>query len=117
MLSLCYRFLQSSHIEVDLCVSFFLFLYKTCLGKVLGGVPTVTEIGQLLQCFLQTDLLQGRPSTMQFQEKLPWFLKAVPSADCAKGGHGAYSTSLDLNGTSPRYIFGLTVPVLALNFV
>jgi Niemann-Pick C1 protein len=64
----------------------------------LGGVPTVTEIGQLLQCFLQTDLLQGRPSTMQFQEKLPWFLKAVPSADCAKGGHGAYSTSLDLNG-------------------
>jgi Niemann-Pick C1 protein len=35
---------------------------------------------------------------MQFQEKLPWFLKAVPSADCAKGGHGAYSTSLDLNG-------------------
>jgi Niemann-Pick C1 protein len=49
-------------------------------------------------CFLQTDLLQGRPSTMQFQEKLPWFLKAVPSADCAKGGHGAYSTSLDLNG-------------------
>jgi hypothetical protein len=88
-------------------VSFFLFLYETCLGKVLGGVPTVTEIGQLLQCFLQTDLLQGRPSTMQFQEKLPWFLKAVPSADCAKGGHGAYSTSLDLNGTSPRYIFGL----------
>ncbi|XP_048128326.1 NPC intracellular cholesterol transporter 1 isoform X2 [Rhodamnia argentea] len=49
-------------------------------------------------CFLQSDLKNGRPSTEQFRDKLPWFLKALPSADCAKGGHGAYTSSVDLNG-------------------
>uniref|UniRef100_A0A1D1YJ54 Niemann-Pick C1 protein n=1 Tax=Anthurium amnicola TaxID=1678845 RepID=A0A1D1YJ54_9ARAE len=49
-------------------------------------------------CFLHSDLQKGRPSTVQFKEKLPWFLNALPSADCAKGGHGAYTTSVDLNG-------------------
>lgn len=39
-----------------------------------------------------------RPSTAQFTEKLPWFLNALPSADCAKGGHGAYTTSVQLKG-------------------
>ncbi|CAL5356152.1 unnamed protein product [Camellia sinensis] len=50
------------------------------------------------QCFLHSDLDNGRPSTAQFKEKLPWFLNALPSADCAKGGHGAYTSSVDLNG-------------------
>ncbi|OMO79971.1 Patched [Corchorus capsularis] len=49
-------------------------------------------------CFLHSDLINDRPSTEQFREKLPWFLDALPSADCAKGGHGAYTTSVDLNG-------------------
>ncbi|PSS21814.1 Niemann-Pick C1 protein [Actinidia chinensis var. chinensis] len=49
-------------------------------------------------CFLHSDLDNGRPSTAQFREKLPWFLNALPSADCAKGGHGAYTSSVDLNG-------------------
>ncbi|KAK1304424.1 hypothetical protein QJS10_CPB11g02148 [Acorus calamus] len=49
-------------------------------------------------CFRGSDLHNGRPSTSQFREKLPWFLDALPSADCAKGGHGAYTTSVDLNG-------------------
>ncbi|XP_031382221.1 NPC intracellular cholesterol transporter 1 [Punica granatum] len=49
-------------------------------------------------CFRRSDLLNGRPSTTQFKEKLPWFLDALPSADCAKGGHGAYTSSVDLNG-------------------
>jgi Niemann-Pick C1 protein len=43
-------------------------------------------------------LVQDRPSTAQFREKLPWFLNALPSADCAKGGHGAYTNSVDLKG-------------------
>ncbi|KAG5120468.1 hypothetical protein JHK84_038808 [Glycine max] len=38
------------------------------------------------------------PPDDQFREKLPWFLDALPSADCAKGGHGAYTNSVDLNG-------------------
>ncbi|XP_065864984.1 uncharacterized protein [Euphorbia lathyris] len=49
-------------------------------------------------CFLHSDLVNDRPSTAQFREKLPWFLNALPSADCAKGGHGAYAHSVDLNG-------------------
>ncbi|KAJ8618328.1 hypothetical protein MRB53_014514 [Persea americana] len=49
-------------------------------------------------CFRNSDLRKGRPSTLQFREKLPWFLNALPSADCAKGGHGAYSSSVDLDG-------------------
>nr|CAB3487941.1 unnamed protein product [Digitaria exilis] len=50
------------------------------------------------QCFLHSDLDNGRPSTTQFKDKLPWFLDALPSSDCSKGGKGAYSTSLDLSG-------------------
>jgi len=49
-------------------------------------------------CFLHSDLIGNRPSTAQFREKLPWFLTALPSADCAKGGHGAYTNSVDLKG-------------------
>ncbi|XP_004491642.1 uncharacterized protein [Cicer arietinum] len=49
-------------------------------------------------CFRHSDLVNDRPSTAQFKEKLPWFLDALPSADCAKGGHGAYTNSIDLNG-------------------
>ncbi|KAL9273785.1 NPC intracellular cholesterol transporter 1-like protein [Drosera capensis] len=49
-------------------------------------------------CFRHVDLDNDRPSTVQFMEKLPWFLNALPSADCAKGGHGAYTNSLDLAG-------------------
>ncbi|XP_060676138.1 uncharacterized protein LOC107427228 isoform X2 [Ziziphus jujuba] len=50
------------------------------------------------QCFRHSDLVNDRPSTTQFMEKLPWFLNALPSADCAKAGHGAYTNSVDLNG-------------------
>lgn len=49
-------------------------------------------------CFLHSELRSGRPSTSQFREKLPWFLKALPSADCSKGGVGAYSNSISLHG-------------------
>ncbi|MED6106320.1 NPC intracellular cholesterol transporter 1 [Stylosanthes scabra] len=49
-------------------------------------------------CFRHSDLVNDRPTTAQFREKLPWFLDALPSADCAKGGHGAYTNSVDLNG-------------------
>ncbi|KAK6939083.1 Protein patched/dispatched [Dillenia turbinata] len=49
-------------------------------------------------CFRHSDLNNDRPTTAQFQEKLPWFLSALPSADCSKGGHGAYTDSVDLEG-------------------
>lgn len=62
-------------------------------------------VWNLVQCLFRGDLLQGRPSTNQFHDKLPWFLKATPTADCTKGGYGAYLNSLDLNGTSLRFRF------------
>ncbi|KAG8632228.1 hypothetical protein MANES_18G004200v8 [Manihot esculenta] len=49
-------------------------------------------------CFRHSDLNNDRPSTAQFRDKLPWFLNALPSADCAKGGHGAYTSSVELEG-------------------
>ncbi|XAR61542.1 hypothetical protein NMG60_11015995 [Bertholletia excelsa] len=49
-------------------------------------------------CFHHLDLQNDRPSTAQFREKLPWFLTALPSNDCAKGGHGAYTDSVELKG-------------------
>ncbi|XP_022769376.1 Niemann-Pick C1 protein-like isoform X3 [Durio zibethinus] len=49
-------------------------------------------------CFHHSDLHNDRPSTAQFKEKLPWFLDALPSADCSKGGHGAYTSSVELKG-------------------
>lgn len=51
-----------------------------------------------LQCFRHSDLANGRPTTQQFREKLPWFLNALPSSDCAKGGNGAYTTNVELEG-------------------
>lgn len=64
-------------------------------GEECGLSDTCSEC---TTCFLEADLLGGRPTSKQFQSKLPWFLAALPSADCAKGGHGAYTTSLDLTG-------------------
>ncbi|KAK9135670.1 hypothetical protein Syun_015000 [Stephania yunnanensis] len=58
---------------------------------------TTVVIPERLLCFLHSDWHNNRPSTEQFKEKLPWFLNALPSADCSKGGHGAYTSSLDLN--------------------
>ncbi|XP_075511720.1 uncharacterized protein LOC142547346 [Primulina tabacum] len=49
-------------------------------------------------CFRHSDLQNDRPTTSQFRDKLPWFLSALPSADCAKGGKGAYTGSVQLKG-------------------
>lgn len=49
-------------------------------------------------CFRHSDLANDRPTTEQFREKLPWFLNALPSSDCAKGGNGAYTTNVELEG-------------------
>ena len=33
-------------------------------------------------------------SCLQTRQRLPWFLDALPSEDCAKGGAGAYTDAL-----------------------
>ncbi|NXM28568.1 NPCL1 protein, partial [Oxyruncus cristatus] len=42
-----------------------------------------------------------RPTAEEFQRFLPWFLQDRPTLQCAKGGLGAYDTSvsMDENGT------------------
>ncbi|NXC59410.1 NPCL1 protein, partial [Aleadryas rufinucha] len=42
-----------------------------------------------------------RPTAEEFQRFLPWFLQDRPTLQCAKGGLGAYDTSvsMDANGT------------------
>mmetsp|Transcript_63224 Transcript_63224/g.199999 ORF Transcript_63224/g.199999 Transcript_63224/m.199999 type:complete len:330 (-) Transcript_63224:62-1051(-) len=47
-------------------------------------------------------LVGGRPTAAQFEETLPLFLEALPSADCSKGGLGAYGDSLNLTGMGAR---------------
>eukprot|EP01025_Chloroclados_australasicus_P021691 TRINITY_DN22731_c0_g3_i2.p1 TRINITY_DN22731_c0_g3~~TRINITY_DN22731_c0_g3_i2.p1 ORF type:complete len:1302 (+),score=118.69 TRINITY_DN22731_c0_g3_i2:136-4041(+) len=56
----------------------------------------------------------GRPTVEQFQEYLPWFLKAKPGFQCAHGGLGVYDDSLyEDNGT----IVGLNQgTIVASNF-
>lgn len=68
-----------------------------CLaGQATCGVSEVCK--DCTTCFLHSQLINDRPTTAQFRDKLPWFLNALPSADCAKGGHGAYTHSVDLQG-------------------
>ena len=45
---------------------------------------------------------------LQVQEKLPWFLKAVPSAECAKGGVGGYNNAVQMDSADLTGIAGLS---------
>ncbi|BAH92771.1 Os04g0563801 [Oryza sativa Japonica Group] len=74
------------------------FNYSLHAVNMIKTQAHVVQVEHAIICFLRSDLHNGRPSTTQFKEKLPWFLDALPSSDCSKGGKGAYSTSLDLNG-------------------
>ncbi|KAI4388512.1 hypothetical protein MLD38_000833 [Melastoma candidum] len=65
-------------------------------GSIMCGVNG--QCKDCTTCFLHSDLQNERPLTSQFRDKLPWFLSSLPSADCAKGGHGAYTDSVDLEG-------------------
>ncbi|WOG97708.1 hypothetical protein DCAR_0417049 [Daucus carota subsp. sativus] len=67
-----------------------------CCSSADGSCSTNGFCNDCTTCFRHSDLQKDRPSTKQFKEKLPWFLNALPSADCAKGGHGAYTTSVEL---------------------
>ncbi|CAK7346026.1 unnamed protein product [Dovyalis caffra] len=70
----------------------------SCCSSDTGSCGLAGVCKDCTTCFRHSDLNNDRPSTSQFKEKLPWFLNALPSADCAKGGHGAYTSSVDLQG-------------------
>ncbi|KAK6939221.1 Niemann-Pick C1, N-terminal [Dillenia turbinata] len=74
-----------------------------------------------ITCFRHSDLNNDRPTTAQFREKLPWFLSALPSADCSKGGHGAYtecrSRRIDLKVVSSNHLLFIRItPLLTSKF-
>ncbi|CAI8600204.1 unnamed protein product [Vicia faba] len=69
-----------------------------CAPEEGGSCVSAGVCNDCTTCFRHSDLHNDRPSTTQFREKLPWFLSALPSADCAKGGHGAYTSSVELKG-------------------
>ncbi|CAI9753358.1 unnamed protein product [Fraxinus pennsylvanica] len=69
-----------------------------CCSSSDGSCGLSTVCKDCTTCFRRSDLQNARPSTAQFREKLPWFLSALPSSDCAKGGNGAYTNNVELKG-------------------
>ncbi|KAG8369281.1 hypothetical protein BUALT_Bualt15G0135100 [Buddleja alternifolia] len=69
-----------------------------CCSKDGGPCGLSLTCKDCTTCFRHSDLQNDRPSTAQFREKLPWFLNALPSAGCAKGGNGAYTNNVELKG-------------------
>ncbi|CAH1435314.1 unnamed protein product [Lactuca virosa] len=69
-----------------------------CCSSSDGSCSTNGFCKDCTTCFRHSDFQNDRPTTPQFKEKLPWFLDSLPSADCAKGGHGAYTNSVELTG-------------------
>ncbi|KAL2499279.1 Patched family protein [Abeliophyllum distichum] len=69
-----------------------------CCSSSDGSCGLSTVCKDCTTCFRHSDLQNDRPSTAQFTEKLPWFLSALPSSDCAKGGNGAYTNNVELQG-------------------
>eukprot|EP00899_Mesostigma_viride_P026866 jgi/Mesvir1/7364/Mv19167-RA.1 len=57
-------------------------------------------------CFTSEELDHGRPNVAQFADMLPVFLHARPSADCAKGGLGAYGDSVRHKGLHNNGVIG-----------
>ncbi|XP_005097476.1 NPC intracellular cholesterol transporter 1 [Aplysia californica] len=47
-----------------------------------------------------TDKYKGRPISHDFDKFLPWFLKDNPNIHCAKGGHAAYGSAVQLSNDS-----------------
>jgi Niemann-Pick C1 protein len=58
-----------------------------------------TECADCQQCL--TEMPGGRPALDQVKHYLPWFLKALPSEGCAKGGAGAYNNALQPSASDP----------------
>ncbi|XP_064946929.1 uncharacterized protein LOC135597631 isoform X4 [Musa acuminata AAA Group] len=88
--SCCREFLNGSYCPPD--------DQPPCCQPNDGLCTTGVECKDCTTCFLYSDLHDGRPSTVQFMEKLPWFLSALPSSNCAKGGKGAYTNSVNISG-------------------
>ncbi|KAG6508389.1 hypothetical protein ZIOFF_033763 [Zingiber officinale] len=88
--SCCRKFIDGSYCPPD--------DQPPCCQEKDGSCTVDITCKDCTTCLHYSDLHDGRPSTMQFKEKLPWFLNALPSSNCAKGGKGAYTSSVDISG-------------------
>lgn len=78
--------------------------------------PTILDVDQSTHlcdeceaCFDPQDLPPGSiPSAKDFIHFLPQFMQALPSAQCAKGGVGAYTDSIQRDNEDPTGIKGLS---------
>ncbi|KAK9823955.1 hypothetical protein WJX72_006638 [[Myrmecia] bisecta] len=52
-------------------------------------------------------LVDGRPSVEQVKQRLPWFMEALPSEECAKGGAAVYDNALQPSAHAASGIAGL----------
>lgn len=72
--------------------------------------PCSTAPAECADCRQCAAEMEGaRPSTPAVQRLLGWFLTALPSEHCAKGGAGAYSTAIQRNTSEPSDVAGLSV--------
>ncbi|KAF8057679.1 NPC1 [Scenedesmus sp. PABB004] len=62
-------------------------------------------------CFTELPV-SGRPDAADVARLLPWFLEAVPSMGCAKGGAGAYNSALQRDAADPTGVAGLSGGVI-----
>ncbi|GMH37538.1 hypothetical protein BSKO_05411 [Bryopsis sp. KO-2023] len=87
----------------------WLVLPKCCQRKIVDGSHCPYAPGTELQCTACGLELKGnRPTVEQVQEFMPWFMETTPSAFCARGGAGAYDSSIQHAPSDPTEITGLS---------
>ncbi|GMN34764.1 hypothetical protein TIFTF001_004879 [Ficus carica] len=86
------------NLSVVTCKEMIVLVKPPCCSSNNGVCSLGGVCKDCTTCFRHSELQNDRPSTIQFKDKLPWFLNALPSAACAKGGHGAYTSSVELQG-------------------
>ncbi|KAL3891661.1 hypothetical protein ACJMK2_003913 [Sinanodonta woodiana] len=63
--------------------------------KTGGFCPSTVKNETCAPCPLHS-FVKGRPAQDDFMRYLPWFLEDNPGLTCAKGGHAAYGTAVEL---------------------
>ncbi|XP_062596314.1 NPC intracellular cholesterol transporter 1-like [Saccostrea cucullata] len=64
-------------------------------SKTHGFCPSMDNSSTCIGCPMGKSI-HGRPNKVDFMKYLPWFLKDNPGTKCAKGGHAAYGSGVNL---------------------
>ncbi|KAK3087273.1 hypothetical protein FSP39_003937, partial [Pinctada imbricata] len=76
------------------CCRIFESNHSFCPATV--PVDTNDTEDKCAQCPRMTPKSQGRPTPQDFIKYLPWYLADNPGTKCAKGGHAAYGSAVNL---------------------